>query len=220
MRNLRWFFSDTNSSGGKRNPSTVVFPKGVYPVIIWLILQMLSPLRQRRNVDEIRLCHSKHCITVAPIYKSGLARAFKYSGIHGLFSFRYTVLWCYKIWVLSILFFSKFLVWYLSACLRKNRPVILDRKVYFPYILGYQSLYLSNYKRAFCLTENAKYIFLRIFEFPAIAPTPQPLKLQKSPTLAALQKTNTRLKKADFLFNIEIHHSRFPSHITAPNSGP
>ena len=93
MRNLKWFFSDTNSSGGKRNPSTVVFPKGVHPVIIWLLLQMLSPLRYRRNVDELRLCHSKkHCLTIPPIYKSCPARAFEYSGIQGLFSFRYGIL--------------------------------------------------------------------------------------------------------------------------------
>ena len=59
------------------------------------------PLRYRRNVDELRLCHSKHCITIPPIYKSGPARAFEYSGIQGLFSFRYTVFWCYKIWVLE-----------------------------------------------------------------------------------------------------------------------
>ena len=62
------------------------------------------PLRYRRNVDELRLCHSKHCITIPPIYKSGPARAFEYSGIHGLFSFRYTVFWCYNIWVLSKIF--------------------------------------------------------------------------------------------------------------------
>ena len=66
------------------------------------------PPRNRRNVDELRLCHSKHCITIPPIYKSGPARAFEYSGIQGLFSFRYTVFWCYKIWVLSILFFPHF----------------------------------------------------------------------------------------------------------------
>ena len=80
-------FGDTSSSGGNRNPSTVVFPKGVHPVIIWLLLQMLSPLRYRRNVDELRLCHSKHCITIPPIYNLGPARAFGYSGIQGVFFF-------------------------------------------------------------------------------------------------------------------------------------
>ena len=38
---------------------------------------------------------------------------------------------------IKYLVFSKFLVWYLRACLRKNRPVILNRYIYFPYILGY-----------------------------------------------------------------------------------
>ena len=105
---LKMVFQWHKQLGGKRNPSTVVFPKGVQPVIIWLLLQMLPPLRYRRNVDELRLCHSEHCITIPPIYKSGPARAFGYSDIQGLFSFRCTVFWCYKIWVLSILFFLNF----------------------------------------------------------------------------------------------------------------
>ena len=74
---------------------------------------------------------------------------------------------------IKYLVFSKFLVWYLTACLRKNRPVILDRKIYFPYILGYSSLNLSNCKNSFCLTENAKYTFLTNFWIsgrPAPAP--------------------------------------------------
>ena len=64
------------------------------------------PLRYKRNVDELRLCHSKHCITIPSISKSGPARVFEYSGIQGLFSVRYTVFWCYKIWVLSIYIFG------------------------------------------------------------------------------------------------------------------
>ena len=74
---------------------------------------------------------------------------------------------------IKYLVFSKFLVWYAWACLRKNRPVILDRKIYFPYILGYSSLNLSNRKNSFCLTENAKYTFLTNFWIsgrPAPAP--------------------------------------------------
>ena len=47
----------------------------------------------------------------------------------------------------------------LRACLCKNRPVILDQKINFPYFLGYWSLYLSSYKNAFRLTESDKYIF-------------------------------------------------------------
>ena len=64
------------------------------------------PQRYRRNVDELRLCHAKDCITIPSIYKSGPARAFEYSVIQSLFSFRYTVFWCYKIWVLSIYIFG------------------------------------------------------------------------------------------------------------------
>ena len=45
----------------------------------------LRSLRYRRNVDELRLCRSKHCITIPPIDKSGPARAFEYSDIQGLF---------------------------------------------------------------------------------------------------------------------------------------
>ena len=45
--------------------------------------------------------------------------------------------------------------------------MISDQKSNFPYILGYESLYIISYKNAFCLTENAKYNFLRIFEFSA-----------------------------------------------------
>lgn len=37
------------------------------------------------------------------------------------------------------------------------------------------------------------------------------------PTFATAKKINSLLKKPDFFFNIQIHHSRFPIYITVPN---
>ena len=101
------------------------------------------------------------------------------------------------------------------ALLRKNRPVILDQKLIF---LIFWDIKVT--KMHFVWPKMRNIIFYEFLNFRSVGiDAIWPLKLQKSPTLPALQKTRNSFKKPDFLFKtcIRIHHSRCPSHITVPN---
>ena len=70
------------------------------------------------------------------------------------------------------------------------------------------------------MTENAKYNFLRIFEFSVgWHRRNMAFETAKIAYIAGATESKQLVKKPDFLFNtcIWIHHSRCASHITVPN---
>ena len=47
----------------------------------------------------------------------------------------------------------------LRVCLPKERPMVLDQKMKFSYILCFKSLYSSSHRNAFLLTQKEHLIF-------------------------------------------------------------